>query len=307
LEFQSWALCDRVCAASEKAAAADARHALDLAELALKFSTRVRGGEAWPSRLQGYAWAFVGNARRVANDLVGADKAFATSRKLWQAGRPEDVGVLDESRILVLEASLRRDQRRLPEALALLDRAQHTTPSDSTKARFLLKKASILEQMGDYQGAIKTIHRSRNLEIEPRVLFGARFSLTVNYCHLGQYELAASLLPNVWRRARELGNALDLIRTAWLEGRVAAGLGRRLKAISLLERVRVDFADRGLGCDMALVNLELAILYLQDGHITQVRELAQQMVILLKSQGLHRETLAALRLFCDPGTGRIGR
>jgi transcriptional regulator with XRE-family HTH domain len=303
-ELRSWALCERVCAESEKAAAADAREALDWANLALKISSLAWGGEAWRSRLQGYAWAFVGNARRVANDLLGADEAFANSKRLWKAGRREDAGFLDESRILDLEASLRKDQRRWPEALDLLDQAWCSAGSANAQARLLLKKAFTLEQMGDSQGAIKAIHRIRDVEVEPRILFGAKFNLAVNYCHLGKYKSAANLLPKVRRLAQQLGNGLDLIRTAWLEGRVAAGLGRRLEAIPDLERVREEFAGRGLGCDMALVTLELAVLYLEEGHAIKVRELARQMVTLLRSQGIHRETLAALKLFHDAAERR---
>jgi tetratricopeptide (TPR) repeat protein/transcriptional regulator with XRE-family HTH domain len=304
LELRSWALCERICAESAKAAAADAREALDWANLALKIATLTWGGEPWRSHLQGYAWAFVGNARRVANDLRGADEAFANSRRLWEAGLPENAGILDESRMLDLEASLRKDQRRWPEALDLLDRAQEATSTENARARLLLNKAFTLEQMGDYQGAINAIRRIQNVGVEPRVLFGARFNLAVNYCHLGKHGTAASLLPQIQRLARQLGNGLDLIRTVWLEGRIAAGLGRKLEAIPALERAREEFANRGLGCDMALVSLELAVLYLEEGHFIKVRELARQMVTLLQSQDIQREMLAALKLFYDAAERR---
>jgi tetratricopeptide (TPR) repeat protein len=158
--------------------------------------------------------------------------------------------------------------------------------------------------MGDFQSAIKAIRRIRVVEVEPRILFGAWFNLAVNYCQLGQYKSAANLLPKIRRLAGQLGNGLDLIRTAWLEGRVAVGLGRPLEAIPALERVREAFAERGLGCDMALVTLELAVLYLEEGHAIKVRELARQMFTILKSQGIHRETLAAVKLFHEAAERR---
>jgi tetratricopeptide (TPR) repeat protein len=306
LKLRSGALCERICAESSKAAATDAQHALHLAGLALKVATLARGGEAWRSRLQGYTWAFVGNARRVANDLIGADEAFATSTKLWKAGQPEDDRILDESRILYLEASLRRDQRRWPEALALLDQAQAVASSEDARARLLLNKACTLEQMGRYQSAVRILHQIQDIQVEPRLLFGTCFNLAVNYCHLGKYKSAVALVPKVRRLAMELGNDLDLIRTTWLEGRIAAGSGKKLEAIPVLERARVAFADRGLGCDMALVNLDLAILYLEDGHTLKVQELAREAFVLLRCQGIMREMLAAFRLFCASGPVRIG-
>jgi transcriptional regulator with XRE-family HTH domain len=101
-DFQNWRLCERLCAESEKAAAADADLALELAELALEIAERVEGTEEWRSRLQGYAWAYIGNARRAAGDASRAEEAFARARELWEAGA-EDDGGLPEDRWLDLQ------------------------------------------------------------------------------------------------------------------------------------------------------------------------------------------------------------
>jgi transcriptional regulator with XRE-family HTH domain len=105
-EFQTWALAERLCAESETAAAGDPGRALELAELALRVADLAPGGESWRSRLQGYAWAHVGYARRIAGDLAGAADAFAQARTLWAAGDPGDQGLLDEERLLELTGSL---------------------------------------------------------------------------------------------------------------------------------------------------------------------------------------------------------
>jgi transcriptional regulator with XRE-family HTH domain len=104
--FQSWALCERLCAESERAAAAP-EQALELADLALRVASLAAGEESWRSRLQGYAWAHLGHARRAAHDLAGAAQAFARARALWQAGRPSDPPRLDERRLRELEDSPR--------------------------------------------------------------------------------------------------------------------------------------------------------------------------------------------------------
>jgi tetratricopeptide (TPR) repeat protein len=141
------------CEASVSAAANKASEALELAELALFIAERVSGSDLWRARVQGYAWAFVGNARRVGNDLLGAERAFLTTRSLWEAGAAADPGVLDLSRVLDLEASLRRDQRQWGEALALLDQALDVSPNAERSGRILLKKASTHEQRGDCEKA----------------------------------------------------------------------------------------------------------------------------------------------------------
>jgi hypothetical protein len=94
-EIERGMLFEQICAESEKAAAANAQRALNLAYVALKFANLARGRQEWRFSIQSYAWAFVGNARRVANDLVGADEAFAISRRLWPVGCQKDCHILD--------------------------------------------------------------------------------------------------------------------------------------------------------------------------------------------------------------------
>ncbi len=115
--LSTWALCEKLCAESERAAAADAARALELADLALADRGAGRRPEGWRSRLQGYAWAFVGNARRVANDLPAAEQAFSHAWELWNLAPSREQGPLAEWRLLDLEASLRRGQRRLSAGL----------------------------------------------------------------------------------------------------------------------------------------------------------------------------------------------
>jgi transcriptional regulator with XRE-family HTH domain len=103
-EFRSWALCELLCAESFKAAAGSADRALELAELALQIAQHAPGPESWRLRLQGYAWAHVGNARRSRGDLPEAEEAFARSAKLWETGA-DDTGLLDEAQAFGLNAS----------------------------------------------------------------------------------------------------------------------------------------------------------------------------------------------------------
>jgi tetratricopeptide (TPR) repeat protein len=299
--LRTWALSEKLCAESARAAAADAGRATELADLALAVAAQVSGPAGWRSRLQGYAWAFVANARRVACDLPEAERAFGRAWKLWTACPPNEVGPLAEWRLYDLESSLRRAQRRLPEALTLLDRALLLQGGEA-EGRILLNKAFTLEQMGEYEGAITALKRAASASggrNEPRFLFLLRFNLAVNLCHLGRHAEAEKLLPDIRSPAVQLGNGLDLLRALWLEGRIAAGLGQREKAISALERVRADFTSRGMAYDVALATLELAVLFLEEGQAEKVQNLARQMAPIFKSQGVHREALAALKLFQD--------
>jgi hypothetical protein len=81
-EFQNAALCVLVCEESVRVAADLPAPALDLAELAVEIAPLVAAPEPWRRRLEGYAWAFLGNARRVACKPGAADEAFSRSARL---------------------------------------------------------------------------------------------------------------------------------------------------------------------------------------------------------------------------------
>lgn len=296
-EFRNWALCERVCEESVKAAGDNADRAVELAELALFIAERSPGDEAWRSRLQGYAWAHVGNARRVQGNLPSAEEAFGRFRKLWQTGTSIGSETLHEARVLGLEASLLRDQRRLAESLELVDRALATNPGPET-SYLLLNKAKLLEELNDFEAAIATLRKAAPLiENQPRFLFVLRLNLAVNLCLLERYQEANDLLPELRTLKLQLGNDLDGLRLRWLEGRIAAGLGKRQEALISIAGVREEFAARGIAYDTALASLELAALYLEGRRTAEVKVIARQLAPIFQAQGVHREALAALKLF----------
>jgi transcriptional regulator with XRE-family HTH domain len=300
-EFQTWALAERLCHASEDAASDRADRALELAGLACRVAELAPGEETWRSRLQGYALAYLANARRVANDLSGAEETFARAWKLWQAGAEADPGLLAEWRLLDREASLHRDRRRFREALDRLDQARASAPPEAA-GRILVNKAFALDQMGEAELAMEVLFKAAPLvdgKRDPRLLFGLRFNLTAGLCHLGRYAEAEALLPEVRGLAAGLRKELDRVRIVWLEGKLAAGLGRQAEAIASFERVRWEFTDCEMAYDCALVTLELAEVYLKDGHTRKVRALAEEILWVFRSEEFHREALATLQLFIE--------
>jgi hypothetical protein len=121
----------------------------------------------------------------------------------------------------------------------------------------------------------------------------------LSLCHLGRYAEAEALLPEIRGLTVRLGNELDALRLHWLEGRIAAGLGRTTESLTALSQLRTEFADRGISYDSALATLELAVLYLEKGRVREVKVLARQMAPIFQAQGVHREALATLKLFCE--------
>jgi hypothetical protein len=85
--LRSPAFVERLAEESARAASDDADRALQLANLALWLARKVPGEES-RQQSEGFAWGFVGNARRVRSDLREAQEAFTLSARLWQADSP---------------------------------------------------------------------------------------------------------------------------------------------------------------------------------------------------------------------------
>lgn len=294
----------QLCDASVRAATRSAGEALELAELALSIAGRVLGDEGFRSRLLGWCQAFLANARRVATDFDGADATFGRAWELWRAGEGADTrGLLPEWRLLDLEASLRREQRRLSEAQDLLNRAKDLCGNDALAAgRILLNKEHVFEQMGDRESALAALAEAApfiEASRDPVQLFALRFNTADNLCALKRYEEAAALLPAVWGMVEKQGAALNQIRVLWLTARVAAGLKRQEEAEAGFQQVRREFEDRDLPYEAALASLDLAMLWLEAGRTGEVRELAVEMEKVFKEKKIAREALAAVILFCE--------
>jgi tetratricopeptide (TPR) repeat protein len=295
-DYQSWALCERVCEASVREASRGIEAAAAWARLAERIARRVRGPEGWRHRVQGYAAAHVANVLRVKGVLKQAEIRFEQAKRLWQSGS-DPAGVLDPGRLLDLEASLRRAQRRFDQALALLDEAEAV---GRCPERALIIKGFTLEVMGEYERAVESLLQAAprvDRQADPRLWYNHRINLAVTFCHLGRYAEAAELVPQIRGVAAELGDAIFLSRVTWLEGRIAAGLGRRAEALGLLEQARRAFERRKMSYDVALALLEEAVLLLDEGRTAEVKALADELTQVFGDKGVHREALAALRLF----------
>ena len=307
-DYWTWALALRFSEGSLRKAAHKPEEALELAELALSIAERIPGEESWRSRLMGFCWAHVANARRVANDHAGADDAFAHTWELWRAGTDAE-GLLPEWRLFDLEASLRRAERRFAEALELLDRARAGCGGDPLAiGRILLKKERAFNQMEDFEAALVVLTEASpfvEASRDCRLLFALRFNMVDDLCHLERFAEAAALLPEVREMAVQQANELDLLRVMWLTAKADAGQGQIEESLAGLEQVCREFTARELPYDAALASLDLAVLYLKGNRTAEVRDLAMAMGRIFKMKGMDREALASFSLFCDAARQEI--
>jgi tetratricopeptide (TPR) repeat protein len=306
-EYQSWAFCQILLKTSRETVFGDPLTAVNLAELAI---TAAEGlGTAydpcWVADLQARSHACLGNARRILGELRSADTAFreAESRLRSSTGNP-----LVEAEILGMKGSLRRDQRRFPDALKLMARAfdLYREHGDTHGiATGYLKRAKVLEESGDPQAAVSLLHQAVagiDSEAEPQLHLYARHNLAACLGLVGRYGEAEDLLLELHAAFQEGAKPLDLVRLRWTEAKIAFGLGRTAEAETVLREVQTEFLGKGMGFDTALVSLDLAILYIQEQRTAELRRLAVEIMPIFEARDVHREALATLVIFqraCD--------
>ena len=133
---------------------------------------------------------------------------------------------------------------------------------------------------------------------EPRLYLCARYNLTRFLTEDGQFEEAADALAADEDLYREFPEAWTQLRLTWLRGKIAAGRGESDAAEKAFLEARDGFIAEGIGYDAAMVTVEdLALLYLREGRTADVKRLAEEILPIFQSQDVHREAVAALRLF----------
>ncbi len=294
-EYQNWALVEICCEAAIEEGSRDLKRSAAWARLALGIAKWVRGPEGLHRRVRGYALAHWANLLKVRGDLKAADFRLEEAKRLWHAGS-DPAGLLDPGRLLDLEGSLRKAQRRFAEAISCCDKA---IPVSRFPERALMMKGTTYDAMGEHELAIAALREAEthaDRRSDPRLKNMLRLNLGNHLVHAACYAEAAELVEEVRRCPDGLGK-LDLARIPWLEGRLLAGLGRREEALRLLAEARERFAAEEMFYDVTLALLEEGALLLDENRTQEVKVLTRELPKIFESKGVHREALAALQIF----------
>ncbi|HEX6864788.1 MAG TPA: tetratricopeptide repeat protein, partial [Thermoanaerobaculia bacterium] len=278
---------------------------IEMAELAVEVAERLdpRGyGEALAGDARALAWAYLGNARRIASDFDRAEEALAHAEQLY---RQFESDFLTEAEILVFRASLRNSQGRFAEAAALLDQAlwlYREAGDHHQEGRTLILKGMVLGDGGDFEAAIASLAQGLpriDPAVEPRLLLVAHHNLAWYLCDHGRHREAAETLERNRRLYLEVGDRMDLVRLRWLEGRIALGLGRPAEAVRVLGLARDVFLEQEIGFDAALVSLDLAMAHARQGDAEEVKRIVSEIVPMFQACRVEPEAMASLLLLHD--------
>jgi hypothetical protein len=298
-EFWQWGLAVEVSHRSREAAARDVREALELGELAVFVAERVDEPGFFPQQVQAYSLAFFANALRVKGELRLAVRTSERGERQWDFERDPGSGALDAAQVWSLKASLLREKRRFPEALALIERALEGKVG-AEREPLLVKKVSVQHIAGDHVGLIATCNEVLPLLEESgqsHLEFLTKTNLLGSLIEVGGYVEARALLPEAHRLANQNKSRPAILRFRWMEGTLNVHSGQAERGLLQLAAVRDEFAQYKIFYDVALVTLEMSVYYLQQGNPHPVKRLANQLAHFFKSEGGHQEALAAVQLF----------
>jgi hypothetical protein len=290
--FQTWGLCRLLHHRSERAARDQPATAAQLASLAVEISARLGDvyHPAWVQDLRALSHAYLGHARRCLGELHAAGDDFAAARSLRRAGTGYP-GV--EAEAMALEALFQRDERRLPEALALLDRAwaiyrgAASAPADPDAAeprlaaRVRAHQAWCRYHSGQPEAALAQLQEAEPLvdrERDPWLCVAVHHGQVCAAVVLGQIEQAQGLLPLAVELADRHGNDLDRLRLRRVAARIDRAQNQKDRAGEALREASRALLGRAAGLEAALTFLDLADLYLEQGAQEEVKALGNEVL-----------------------------
>lgn len=306
--YRSRAFAELLVEESRHRAKDDPRQARELAALIPEIARWIPGADVRPWRLglEVMGRALEANALRVSGDLPAADRAFSELRHDLSRVDFDDPRAAGEA--ASLEASLRIDQRRFREAGRLLDRAAHCFRRAGSRrgfARALIKRANLARHEHDYaaaeghlRDAAELLDRSRDAALYAHTI-GARAACL---CDLGRFDEVEAILDSQEEMLAAEGSRWGRLLVLDLRGRIALSRGDHATAEAAFLRVHEGALELGRGLDAALAAVDLALVYLDQSRVEELRDLAAGLLLAFKSLGVPRETLAALRLFHQAAT-----
>jgi tetratricopeptide (TPR) repeat protein len=279
-----------------------------VAELALFAAERLDAASyAYPviADVRARTWAELANAYRVAEDIVGAERAMSEAESWRQRGSGDPWLV---ARIADLIASLRSDQGRFSEARELLAKVHQfyrRVGDHHLAGRALISRGIFAGYDNEPRQALALLCEGLDfvdLRQDPILAMRAVHAILWNLVTCGRFRQAQILL----RRSRTLlsqdSSPVFLLRVCWLEGRIHAGLGDIERAEIALQATRRGFDELGSIFHAALASLDLAVLWLQQRKTRQVRQLVDEMITVFRAKRVALDAVAALlilRATCD--------
>lgn len=277
----------------------DRRHGVEIAEVALAAVELERPTSSAHLDLRIRAYAWLGNARRLAMDLAGAERALARAERLKNEGRAGD---LANSELDLFRAGLLLSRDRLDEADNFGSQAVYRlrrTPFVSEQVDALLLRAFVRLVRGLPPEAILDLKEALPLIelVEDDYRAVAAYQLLIQaQIDTGEYQRAAETLAEAREQPSHLLSNDAETMFQWAKGRIAMGLGDHTLAARTLMSVAASFLDLGHSHHAGCAMLDQALLHLTRSNPTRARLAAQEALQLFNGLGLPSKARRALDL-----------
>jgi tetratricopeptide (TPR) repeat protein len=245
--------------------------------------------------------AYRANALRAGGKIREAAERMACARSLIRHQNVTEILVYAE--VDAFEGVLRKDQRRFKEAeehlvrsAALFELAGETAEA----ARTLVVLGAMYHHQQQSARAVEVTEAALAFlspESEPRLYLCGRHNLALFHVEIGRYASAAALLLADEALSRDFADPWTALRKLWLAGKINLAAGDLAGAEKAFLAVRSGFIEREHSYDVAVVSLDLSLLYLRQNRTAELKSLAEEMHLVFTSEDIHREAVAALLLF----------
>ena len=300
-DVPTWALVEALIQLSHEARYRDPGEMLELAFLAAFAAAQLDPESYGPGQIADLrirALAEYANAYRVNEEFDKAEEKLAQAALLYdqRSGDP-----LVMARVLDLLASLRTSQRRLPEAIEILDTVHGLYEECGERhlaGRALISKGICTHYGGQPEEAVKLLRRGISMldpERDPQLVAHGQESLLHALVDCGKLKDARRLLLESGLRQKLAGEPINLLKLRWVEGKISAGLGNLDQAEATFLEVREAFLERGMDYDAALLGLELMEIWLRQGRSAEVREMAEEVLDTFEELKVKLEAQRAVR------------
>jgi|ERR1700720_989835 len=256
------------------------------------------------------AWAELGNAYRICDDLTRANRAMNRAVHWSHRGSQSELLL---ARIADLLASLLGAQRRVPEAcqlLLLVYRSHEENGRTHLAGRALFSAGSMAGKDGFQGAALMLMRRGLDLldhERDPVLVSQLLLTMIMYLAELGRFRSARRLLWRCRHLLTESGNEIHLVRVRWLEGKIYAGLSDFSKAEQAFQETRSGFARHEQFYPAAMAGLDLAALWAQQGRLDEIHTLAQEMIATFRALRIAREAIVTLLILQRACVNRSGQ
>lgn len=243
------------------------------------------------------AHSYDGNLHRIFGRHALAWRSLEQARE-WVVQCESEDGI--EAEIAWHEGALLRDACRYPEAIEKLEYAvgcSKLSGGEEVQDEALVTLGITYGEAGRLDDSIRSLEsvlaRRAKWEFRPELYLATVQSLALRYVHVGQPEKARAMLHDIRTVAEDLGQHMNLLRVTWLEAEICHEEGNRVGAATRYREVQEGFLAKGIPYDAALASLSLAELHLEHDDTVAAAELAEELIPIFQTKGIHREATAA--------------